>query len=131
MYVRFVLPTKTAPAGRREGIFRAAYALKNNPELGGEELDRLAAALTWLDANLPEPPRFNRTKSKGAYRRETVGLSWFKDTAHETIAHVRTVIRILEARGQPVSMITTVRPGYVVYEDDYQVVAEPFADAEC
>jgi hypothetical protein len=27
-----------------------------------------------------------------------------------------------------VEMITTERPGFLVYEDEYQVVAEPFAD---
>ena len=77
-----------------------------------------------------KPSRFSRTISKGAYRRETAGLSWFKDTAHEAIAHVRTVASILEANGYAVSMITTARPGYVVYEDDHQIVAEPFAETE-
>lgn len=30
---------------------------------------------------------------------------------------------------RPVSMLSRVRVGYVVFEDDVQVVAEPFADA--
>ena len=89
---------------------------------------RLAEALAWLDANLPKPSRFNRSTSKGAYRRETAGLSWLKDTAHEAIAHMRTIAKSLSATGQPVTMLTTDRPGYVVYEDELQIVAEPFAD---
>jgi len=36
------------------------------------------------------------------------------------------LITILEKNGYPVSQITTDRPGYVVFEDDHQVVAEPF-----
>lgn len=33
---------------------------------------------------------------------------------------------ILEEYGVPTRTLTTERPGYVVYEDDFQVVAEPF-----
>jgi hypothetical protein len=36
------------------------------------------------------------------------------------------LIIILEKNGYHVSQITTDRPGYVVFEDDHQVVAEPF-----
>jgi len=35
---------------------------------------------------------------------------------------------ILEKYGLPVTMVTETRVGYVVYEDELQVVAEPFSD---
>ena len=35
---------------------------------------------------------------------------------------------VLEENGVIVRVIKTQRPGYIVYEDEYQVVAEPFAD---
>jgi hypothetical protein len=35
---------------------------------------------------------------------------------------------ILEAHGHPVKMLREARVGYVIYEDDFQVVAEPFSD---
>jgi hypothetical protein len=38
----------------------------------------------------------------------------------------RELAAILEAHDIRTEMLTTDRPGYVVYEDDYQVVAEPF-----
>jgi hypothetical protein len=37
---------------------------------------------------------------------------------------------ILELNGVCVRVIKTQRPGYIVYEDEYQVVAEPFAEME-
>jgi hypothetical protein len=43
---------------------------------------------------------------------------------------MRALIVILEENGYRVSQITTKRPGYVVFEDDHQVVAEPFRNAQ-
>ncbi len=37
---------------------------------------------------------------------------------------------ILEAHGHQVRMIHERRVGVIVYEDDLQVIAEPFADTE-
>ncbi|MEN0041828.1 MAG: hypothetical protein AAF764_10945 [Pseudomonadota bacterium] len=30
--------------------------------------------------------------------------------------------------GYPTTLIRTARPGFIVYEDEHQIVAEPFAD---
>ena len=38
------------------------------------------------------------------------------------------MICVLEMNDIYVRMLKKHRPGYIVYEDDYQVVAEPFAD---
>lgn len=35
---------------------------------------------------------------------------------------------ILEANGIGVEVLRTNRPGYIAYEDAYQVTAEPYAD---
>jgi len=35
---------------------------------------------------------------------------------------------VVEQNGMFVQVLRTRRPGYVVFEDEYQVVAEPFAD---
>jgi hypothetical protein len=39
---------------------------------------------------------------------------------------MREIAAILERNDVRVSQITTDRPGYVVFEDDHQVIAEPF-----
>ena len=86
----------------------------------------MEALLSWFNANLAIPERFNTSKSKGYYRRNATGISWLKPTAVEHLEKMREIVAILERNDVRVSQITTDRPGYVVFEDDHQIVAEPF-----
>jgi len=38
------------------------------------------------------------------------------------------IVQILEAHGIVIDVIRTDRPGYIVYEDEFQIAAEPFKD---
>jgi hypothetical protein len=38
------------------------------------------------------------------------------------------MVVILESYGINIRVFKTARPGYIVYEDDFQIVAEPTAD---
>ncbi len=40
------------------------------------------------------------------------------------------MVAVLKHHDVPVHMIKAARPGYVVYEDEFQIVAVPFADAD-
>jgi hypothetical protein len=97
-----------------------------------EDEDRtlLAELLRWFGENLETPDRFNRSKSKGIYRRTTRGIAWFKDNAAECLSRMHRMKGILEKYGHPVTMLAETRIGYVVYEDEFQVVAEPFSDTQ-
>jgi hypothetical protein len=90
----------------------------------------LAQNLTWFEKNLKTPTRFNRTKSKGFYRRNAKGIAWFKDTASEHLMRMHQVKAVLEQPGYAVVMLTESRVGYVIYDDAIQVVAEPFSDTQ-
>ena len=90
----------------------------------------MAEHLGWFEKNLQAPARFNRTKSKGFYRRNTRGIAWFKDTATEHLARIHAIKDILERYGHPVVLLSEARVGYVIYDDAFQVVAEPFADTQ-
>ncbi len=128
MYLRFVL-TRTHPnSGFRDGVFGAAYELREGDELAGSQRQELESLLRWFDDNLQEPTRFNRTNSKGRYRRATRGLSWFKSSAVKHIQKLRDLISILEDHGFHVTKVKARNPGYIVYEDNHQIVAEPFSD---
>ena len=87
-------------------------------------------------SNVPKRETFetnhilNRSKSKGYYRRRTRGIAWFRDTATECLSRIHEIKQVLEANGHPVTMIREERVGYVVYEDDFQVVAEQWAHLE-
>jgi len=105
-----------------------AYALRDNPDVALEDRDALREELVWFEKHLPTPTRFNRTISKGHYRRNTKGIAWFRDSATECITRIHRIKRVLESNGHPVTMIRETRIGYIVYEDALQVVAEPFAE---
>ncbi len=79
----------------------------------------------WFNENLNKPTRFRRSrKPRGCDR----GVCWFKSTATQHIAKMYEMRCVLERNDSYVRVITARRPGYIVYEDEYQVVAEPFAD---
>jgi hypothetical protein len=112
------------------GLFAAAYALRDGEDTSESDRQRLTELLSWFNERLPTPERFNRSSSKGYYRRTTKGISWFRDTAEQHIARMYELMRIAESNGHSVSVIQEDRLGYVVYEDEFQVVAEPFADTQ-
>jgi hypothetical protein len=126
MLLRFVLPRSHPDTGVEEGIFGVAHELREGSLISVSDRQLLEGLLAWFGANLATPQRFNTSKSKGYYRRKTGGISWLKPTATEHIARMRALVAMLEKYGYQVSQITTNRPGYVVFEDDHQVVAEPF-----
>ena len=128
MYVRFVLGRKNSESGVRDGVFGAAYELVEEGGLPHYQADEISDLLAWFRENLDTPERFNRTKSKGYYHRAGKGISWFKPQATAHITMMRRLIAVLEERGHGVEMLKTRNPGYVVYEDEHQVVAEPFND---
>ena len=86
---------------------------------------RLTDILIWFGANLKEPARFSRSRRP---HRQAQAISWFKTGAAEHLAKIREAQTILESYGCVIEMITTRRPGYIVYEDEYQVAAYPFND---
>jgi hypothetical protein len=127
-FVRFVVAERDPVNGVELGVFQVAYRLRDRPDIA--EIDRavLRDTLAWFAKNLAEPARFNRTRSKGYERRQTQGIAWFRDTATEHISRVQRVRAVLELYGYHLSMLREERLGYVVYEDEHQIIAEPFAD---
>jgi hypothetical protein len=43
---------------------------------------------------------------------------------------MHALARVLEGYGHPVSLLREERVGYIVYEDEFQVIAEPFSDTK-
>jgi hypothetical protein len=60
--------------------------------------------------------------------RKPQAINWFKTAATLHISKMREFQTILERNGIDVEIMTTTRPGYIVYEDRFQVAAYPFAD---
>src|SRR5262245_36850484 len=125
-FLRFVI-LKTHPvSGVDDGIFGVAHKLVEASETDAADRKVLNETLKWFDEYLPSPSRFNRTRSKGHYRRPKRAISWLRETAAEHIARMHRLKTVLDKCGHSVSIIRERRVGYVVYEDEFQVVAEPF-----
>ena len=125
MYIRFVIHRNDVDSGRRRGIFQALGALENQEMLLPHDLLAYKEIYEWFKKNLKKPRSFTRSLKPHAKK---MALSWFKSTAIEHIAKMYALTQILESHGVAVDAIRTKRPGYVVYEDQYQVAAEPFAE---
>ena len=129
MFIRFVRPNHLRGISAREGFFCSAYHLRNNPRLDRNTSERLEEFLAWFRTNLKIPKRFSKSKSKGHYRREhTAGLSWFRDSSTGMLEKAFELVTFLEENGYPTEILRTDCVGYIVYEDEWQVVAEPFLD---
>ena len=128
MFIRFAVRKRHRESGVEAGALQAAYALRDDPHVASGDREALADALGWLENHLETPERFNRTRSKGYYRRQTRGIAWFKDSASEHLAHMYALKALLERYGHFVDVLQESRIGYVVWEDAHQVIAEPFKD---
>jgi hypothetical protein len=128
MYIRFVVSERDADSGRDMGVFQAIYDLRDFGKLYPYEEAHVDQLRQWFNDHLEKPDRF--TTSKPPYhRKQNRAISWFKDSAHEHVRRVRELSAVLENHGVAVRMIKSERVGYIVYEDEHQVVAEPFADS--
>lgn len=112
----------------KEGFFCAAYELLDDKELDQFTSERLENLLSWFRQNLATPDKFNKSKSKGAWRRDSKGISWFKPEAKEVLAKSFELISLLKECGYSIEILRSDRVGYIVFEGSNQVVAEPFSD---
>jgi hypothetical protein len=121
--VRFVIAPRHRDTGVQTGIFEGAKRLPRVGLLPDWDEVRLSELMDWFCENLPFPERVARSRRPNGHH---AAVSWFKSSATEHIRKARELAAVLEAHDIRTAMITTSRPGYVVYEDEYQVVAEPF-----
>ncbi len=126
MFVRFVVDEVDVDSRQPLGVFQAIARLARHGVLSLQDARQEKEIGEWFDKNLVKPARF--TTSKPPYHnKQSKAISWWKDSAHSHISQVRLLVAILERHGVSVRMLTADRVGYVVYEDDPQIVAEPFA----
>jgi hypothetical protein len=125
MLVRFVVGTRDPSSQVEAGLFAAAYELRDEERLPDYDQTRLKELLVWFAKHLINPAPLSEVSARERRRR---AISWFKSQAKEHIQRARELASLLEQYDVRVTMLTTDRPGYVVYEDEHQLVAEPFAE---
>ena len=127
MYLRFVVAKIHEDSERELGVFHAVGNLREKEKLNPYEEEQHDSIVQWFAEHLEKPTRFTASKPP-FYRKKNMAISWFKDTAHEHLARVRELVVILEHHGVSVRMLKASRVGYIVYEDEFQIVAQPFSD---
>jgi len=125
VFIRFRISEKDLGSGKPKGLFAAIDDLEQAGELSSYELDHLKSLDRWFNKNLPVPTALSKS---GKPHATPIALSWFKDSASGYISKMRDIAGILEEHGISVTMLYTQKPGYIVYEDDFQVAAQPFPD---
>lgn len=123
MFVRFVTSNRDGVSDQREGIFTALYALERAHELQPHGLAWSTEIEAWFDKNLRRPASFNWSSRPNA---PTRAVTWLKVSAAEHVSKMRELAQLLEYKDIAVEELRTLKPGYIVYEDDYQVAAIPF-----
>lgn len=128
MFIRFVIASRDEDSGRRQGLFQAGEDLRASGRMTHSDELRLDELEQWFRDNLSVPNRFALSSKPN---RKAQAISWFRDTATEQIGRMRDYQALLESYGLVVQMLRERRPGYIVYEDQHQVVAYPFAETRC
>lgn len=118
-FIRFVIGREDEDSRVEQGIFQAVERAIEWKTITGEDADELNRLETWFNENLEKPTSFGRGKL-------SLGICWFKMDASEHISRIWQMVQILERHVIYVKKIKTDKPGYLVYEDEWQVVAEPF-----
>ena len=121
MFVRFVVGAESENAAWLTGVITAARLLRDRGELHSYESERLEEIFDWFNAHLPCPP-FGQKLQSGEWTPDAV--AWFRPEAKRPVGCMWDIVAILREHGVAVRMVTSERPGKIVYEDDYQVVAE-------
>ncbi|MBZ5645259.1 MAG: hypothetical protein LAO19_21070 [Acidobacteriia bacterium] len=118
-YVRFVIGRKDEDSHVEQGIFQAAGQALEWRNITGSDAEQLNEVQAWFSKNLEKPTSFGRDTLR-------LGICWFKTGSTEHISRIWEMVHILERNGIYVKKIRTDKPGYVIYEDEWQLVAEPF-----
>jgi hypothetical protein len=118
-YVRFVVGHRDEDSHVEQGIFQAVARALEWYTITGSDADELNELRSWFNENLEKPTSFGRDKLR-------LGICWFKTDAIDHISRIWDMVLILERNGIYVKKIRTEKPGYVIYEDEWQLVAEPF-----
>lgn len=124
-FLRFVVSERDHRTGKAQGVFTALYGLERDGKLAPYELEWFRSAEDWFNAHLKAPQKLSRSTRADA---APAAITWLKASAHEHVTRMRELDALLEHKDFVVEELKTDAPGYVVYEDEFQVAAVPFED---
>jgi len=117
VYLRFVVGLDNESAHRQDGLFTEVNRLKSDDLLMDYQYRLVEATFKYFNDNLPVPPYKRKQISKEA-------VAWFKNSTTEYIDRMWDFVAILKQNDIPVRILKTEKPGMIIYEDEYQIVAK-------
>ena len=123
MYIRFITEYINERDKQSTGVFQALGYLVRSNQTFDYHKEQLEEIRLWFNKNLEIPDKFHKSSNKHA---NNIALSWFKHTATEHLQRMYDLIPIYENYGIQVEVIKIEKPGYIIYEDEYQVATLPF-----
>ena len=124
MFIRFVSGDIDEDSHLSAGLFCAVHKLLDEVVLPDYEYMALMEPLRWFRLHLKVPFDYRLEPQSLADQ----ALCWFRATAREHVARAWEIVAILEGRDIFLRTIKCHKTGYVLYEDEAQVLAYPFAD---
>ncbi|WP_459849691.1 hypothetical protein [Dongia sp. agr-C8] len=112
-------------SGVRQGLYHAVARLRESPDISPADCDLLDEVNEWFNKNLEKPTQLSISRRPHG---KAQAISWFKASAVAHIQRMHQFASVLKSYDIAVEMITSRRPGYIVYEDEFQIAAYPFKD---
>ena len=124
MFIRFVCGEIDEDSHVAAGLFCAAFDLIYAGELPDHDYAELSELMRWFRLHLKGPFEHRLRKPWRAQR----SICWFKSDACEYVKRAWLMMNVLERNDVFMRMIKSRSVGYVIYEDEAQVLAQPSAD---
>lgn len=117
MYIRFVVGNEKESIQKQTGLFWELDELNHEGKLEDYQVQMVKQIFKYFNDNLPVPPYSRRNWSTNTF-------AWFKDSAEEYIGRMWDLVAILEQNDIDVRILKSNKPGMIIYEDEFQVVAQ-------
>jgi hypothetical protein len=121
-YLRFTVAAADDDSGLPQGLFQAAYGLRDEGLFLPHEATWFTDVVGWFQNHLAAP-------KDTAQRISTRAIFWFKASATEHVQRMRALAVLLKHHGIACRTLRTTKPGRIVFEDDHQVAAIPYRDS--
>lgn len=125
MYTKFITLFLDDFEDEEKGFFNAVRYLNEYGILEDVRKVQLQENLSWIESHFKKHPEFSFPESENEIN---VAMSWIKGDAIEHLNRMTQLKEILEENDILVEVLEVDKPGKIIYEDEFQVVAIPFAD---
>ncbi len=120
-FIRYIGGTPQDNPYLATGIITLARILRDEGKLQPYAVELVNEFFEWFNESIPCPPFTENIKS-GKWTTDAV--AWFKETNPAIQIQMWDIMCVLKEHDQQVRFIQTETPGKIVYEDQFQIVAE-------